>query len=85
VLGIDQDDPEWQEAVKEGWDWEYIQEVEDAVNDKLAEAVERANLPGSLSLGSHEGDGSYGLIYYLDYDEAYEHGIASPEELEPDF
>lgn len=80
ALGIDQDDPEWQEAVRDGWDWDYIEDVGREVDDKLAEVVERADLPGGLSLGSNEGSGDYGLIYYIDYDEAEAAGVQIPAE-----
>ena len=80
VLGIDLEDPEWQEAVAGGWDFDMITDIQDEIDDKIREAMDRANLPGYLTLGSHEGDGSFGLIYGISFDEADEQGIDIPSE-----
>lgn len=82
ALGIPTDDTEWANAVEGGWEWDYIQEAIDEIDDKLAEAMDRSGLPGGLSLGSNEGSGDFGLIYFIDYDEAEQQGIVDPTQTE---
>lgn len=69
ALNIDREDPEWIEAVEGGWDFDHIMSVQDEVDGKIREVMQQQNLPGVLYLGNHEGDGSYGLAYFIDQDE----------------
>ena len=69
LFEIDTDSPEWQEAVEGGYEWDLILEVQSEVEDQTNDVLKRAGLPGAMYLGSHEGDGSFGLLYAVDADE----------------
>jgi len=79
VLEIDKDDPEWQEALREGWDYEYIEGVEQEINDKIYQYMKSRQVPGSIQLTHHEADGSYGLEFTISGEDLEQMGLDLPK------
>lgn len=80
ALGIDLDDPEWLEAVEGQWEWEMIQDVEEEISGKIHDYMAHHDIPGSMFIGTNEGSGDYGILFFIGYDEAEENGVVVPSQ-----